>query len=447
MGLHRADERPPHQGSDLGGRVSVAGRLYAQQMPNSIADALGAVQAAQDQVSDLIGSGWDARDELLSVTVEAPSGSTGPTIASGLRPLLHIGRDVRMRVEAGVNYFELGLVQGSLELIDTRADDLSASFDGADLQTAQRARAGDTKAAINLPGTWMATASLNLAAPLTEADPTCAWRVVRRIEVLEHALSERPWWRVADLIEAPSMPVVYVVLDEPELDYVTGGFAVVGIARVEDFARPHGVEQKRTSVRAAAAPMLPDGIPLPEQLYATSSAPVSKLDGILKSRAAACAWAWLANSVTAEGDIGKIEFFGYRRVQFSAGADGITDGEATEDSLNLYRWATAETSPDRILAVRQVVSLNEGPELPSSALDVRRAAEPLFTALRSDAITEVLAFSTGSPRYCHRNGSEECGGCAVCIKVSSGEDDRVASCGRWSCFGERLKGDYYRSGP
>lgn len=354
---------------------------------------MAAVQAAQDQLSDLVDLGWDVGDELLSVTVEAPGGSTGSNISSGLRPLLHTARDVRMRLEAGVNHFEFGLVQGGLRLRDTRAEDLAASFDGSDLRKAQRARAGDSRAAIDLPGTWTATASLNLAAPLIAADSSCAWRVLRRIDVVEHALAERPWWRIADLIEpidTPSMPVVYVVLDDPGHNYVTDGFAVVGIARVEDFARPNGVEQKRISVKAAGAPMLPDGIPLPEQLYAKCSATFSKLDGILKSRAAACAWAWLASSVSAERDSGKIEFFGYKRVQFSVGAEGITDGEAAEESLNLYQWATAETSPDRILAVRQVVSLNDGPKLPSSASDVRRAAEPLFAALRSQAITEVL---------------------------------------------------------
>lgn len=348
------------------------------------------IRAAQDQVSDLIASGWAARDELLSVTIQAPSGSTGSSIASGLRPMLHIARDVRMRVEAGVNHFELGLVQGGLELIDTRADDLSANFDGADLQTAQRARAGDARAAIDLPGSWTAAASLNLAAPLTDADPSCSWRVVREIGVLEHAFSERPWWRLTDLIEAPSASVVYVVLSEAELDYVTDEFAVVGVARVEDFPRPRGAEQKRAAVRAAAAPMLPGGVPLPEQLYATPSRPLSTLGRILRARAGACAWAWLGNSVTAEGKHAEIEFFGFRRVQFSLGADGIVDAEAAEESLNLYRWATAEASPDRVLAVRQVVSLSEGPELPSPASDVRLAAEPLFVALRSEAVTEVL---------------------------------------------------------
>lgn len=348
------------------------------------------IRAAQDQLGDLIASGWVARDELLSVTLEAPPGSTGSSIASGLRPMLHMARDVRMRLEVGVNHFELGLVQGALELIDTRAEDLRANFDGADLQTAQRARAGDTQAAIDLPGSWTATASFNLAAPLTEAEPTCAWRVVRGINVLEHSLSRRPWWRLTDLIDSPSGLVVYVVLNESELVYVTDGFAVVGVARVEDFPRPRGAEQKRTAVRAAAAPILPEGVPLPEQLVATPSRPMSKLAGILRGRAGACAWAWLGNSVTAEGEHAEIEFFGFRRVQFSLGADGIADAEAAEESLNLYRWATAEASPDRVLAVRQVVSLSEGPELPSPASDVRRAAEPLFMALRSEAVTEVL---------------------------------------------------------
>jgi len=77
-------------------------------------------------------------------------------------------------------------------------------------------------------------------------------------------------------------------------------------------------------------------------------------------------------------------------VAFSLGGDGVSQEGVADEAYRLYRWATADQSPDRVLAVRQVVSLHPGPDLPDRPADVRQAAEPLYRALRSSEVAAVL---------------------------------------------------------
>jgi hypothetical protein len=89
------------------------------------------------------------------------------------------------------------------------------------------------------------------------------------------------------------------------------------------------------------------------------------------------------------GDAAQLEFFGYRRRNYRLGSAGYVSTEG-QRAIQVYSWATAETSPDRILAIRQVVSLYEADELPRSPEDVVRAAEPLYQALRAGEVAAVL---------------------------------------------------------
>jgi hypothetical protein len=110
----------------------------------------------------------------------------------------------------------------------------------------------------------------------------------------------------------------------------------------------------------------------------------------LSRRAGALSWGWLSNSVHIDGNEASLEFFGYRRVPFSLVSDGVSPTEVANEVYRLYQWATADQSPDRVLAVRQVVSLHPGPRLPDRPADVRQAAQPLYDALRSNEVAAVL---------------------------------------------------------
>jgi hypothetical protein len=131
---------------------------------------------------------------------------------------------------------------------------------------------------------------------------------------------------------------------------------------------------------------------LPEQLEpAEGHLGAKKLIETLRTRADACAWAWLSNSTTPRDDqsAATVEYFGYRRRDFALPPEGYVAASG-ERASKAYTWATAEASPDRILAIRQVVSLYDGATLPDAPQDVIRAAEPLYLALRAGEVAAVL---------------------------------------------------------
>jgi hypothetical protein len=133
-------------------------------------------------------------------------------------------------------------------------------------------------------------------------------------------------------------------------------------------------------------------VALPEELRPIQGQVASPvLEDALFPKAEACAWAWLSSAVEAlEGaPAASLEFFGYRRKLFDVPTAGYV-GDPGQVAFNLYRWATAEESPDRILAIRQVVSLHDTAALPSRPDDVVTAAEPLYRALRSGEVAAVL---------------------------------------------------------
>lgn len=86
-----------------------------------------------------------------------------------------------------------------------------------------------------------------------------------------------------------------------------------------------------------------------------------------------------------------VEIFGFRRVSHVLSREGVDfDDVQAKSAINLFEWAGRGASVDHLLAVRQVASLSV--EVPPWLIadDVRLAAEPIFTALRSDAVADVM---------------------------------------------------------
>jgi hypothetical protein len=242
-------------------------------------------------------------------------------------------------------------------------------------------------------GEWSGNLTVNLAAPLIRNDVTRAWRAVRTVAVIVHEFSEYPWWRVRELIEDDGRAVVVAVTAEVGVELHTPAFAVVSLERLSSGGQaPEGVASRRVEIRSASGAQLPEGVALPEELEPKEGhIGVEALVHALQPRADACAWAWLSNSTTEldDADAASVEYFGYRRRTFRLGREGYA-GEAGQRAYKLYTWAVSDMSPDRILAIRQVVSLYDGETLPSAPEDVIRAAEPLYLALRAGEVAAVL---------------------------------------------------------
>jgi hypothetical protein len=269
----------------------------------------------------------------------------------------------------------------------------SSVFEGPELERAESAWQGNIGAALLLDGEWSGDLTVSLALPLQQYRGGRAWRAVRRLEVLIQALTAYPWWRTGELIRDGEQPVVVTIVDEGGVEFQTSSFAVLSLDRlVGTGPAPLGVGAKRVSVEASSAAQVPDGLALPEELIPNGGCVgADALADILLARAEACAWAWLSNrtSIDKLGNFASLEYSGYRPRVFRLGADGFT-GEAGQRSTQLYAWATNESSPDRILAIRQVLSLYESDTLPTRPEDVARAAEPLYQALRAGEVAVVL---------------------------------------------------------
>jgi hypothetical protein len=354
-----------------------------------------AVRAISAALTDFATAGCTVTDGLRACRVTiAPAKSEGVPHRALIDAVVSCA-DVYLRFQREQASFELsGTAGGVLSFVSEPAGDPAAVFGPAELTLAKLAWTGNVEAALSLHGEWRGDLSVNLAAPFQQhEDVTRAWRAVRTTTVVTRELEAYPWWRTGELIRDGQRPVVIAVADEEGLAASTSAFVVVSLDRLVGRGPvPHGAGQRRAQVQGSSAGQLPDGLPLPEELELNegSSGAAALADSLLP-RAEACAWAWLSNAARISADSAQVmlEFFGYRRRVFSLGPQGYT-AQVGQRAFRMYTWATAETSPDRILAVRQVVSLYEQDDLPGRPEDIVRAAEPLYQALRAGEVAAVL---------------------------------------------------------
>ncbi|HEY3735540.1 MAG TPA: hypothetical protein VGL63_16650 [Streptosporangiaceae bacterium] len=393
-----ADDREVH-------RPAEGGDLIAPPPGPGPAAALPGVRAISAALASFADAGCAVTDGLLACQVTIPPIQSAGIPHAALIEAVAGCADVYLRFQREETSFELSRTAGSdLEFTSGPDGDADSVFAGEELAGARLAWQGNVEAALSLCGEWRGDLSVNLAAPLQQQEENGdrAWRAVRRTAVITTQLAAYPWWRTGELIRAGQRPVVIAVTDEDGVLAQTPAFAVVSLDQLTGTGpspggpTPGGLGQRREQVQASSAGQLPDGLPLPEELdleAVVGAGPLADalrpLADALRPRAEACAWAWLSNAARVTGDRVTLEFFGYRRRAFSLGPAGYT-GQDGQRALRMYTRATAESSPDRVLAIRQVVSLYEQDELPGKPEDIVRAAEPLYQALRAGEVAAVL---------------------------------------------------------
>jgi hypothetical protein len=111
----------------------------------------------------------------------------------------------------------------------------------------------------------------------------------------------------------------------------------------------------------------------------------------LLSLAAQAAWAGVASkvSVNAATKALDLEYFGYQRTMHSLEDRRCFTPAQAYAAIALHDWVAAGDPTDPTLAIRQVVSLYPDNEVFFKGGDVKAAAEPIFTALRSDAVADA----------------------------------------------------------
>lgn len=357
----------------------------ASNAPGDLEPTFARIDAAADHLSRLDNAGWRLQDSARSIGLSRDH-SPPRDLASAIDPLLDLATDVEILSDTG---FALALVGSALEVRQTPQAP-EDHYSGADLEAALRARDGDSAAALALPGLWSARATVDLAAPLRSTQPPYSWRVVRDADVVADELAAHAWWDLASITRMSTGLPIFVVLSEHPIRVLSTSLAVVSRDEASGIDLPgadHKIDQLATMSRVSAS-----SIPVPEELVPVL--PVlggHAAEARLRAAGAASALAWLASDVVVEDRVARLEFFGLRRVTCLIGPEGVLDPEHQRSLLALYEWATAEPSPDRFLAVRQVASVHEGDQLTAGGDDIRRAAEPVYRALRSDAVAEVFA--------------------------------------------------------
>jgi hypothetical protein len=360
-----------------------------------LAVSVQAVRAISAALANFAAAGCTVTDGLLACQVTIPQDWSDGVPHQALIDALADYSYVHLRFERAQASFELSRTSGGvLDFMTAPTGDPSSVFPPDELAQAQRAWSGDIDAAQSLSGEWSGDLSVNLAAPLQRQDSGGrAWRAVRKIAVVADEVAAYPWWRAGELIRDGDRPVVIAVVDETGATAQTPAFAIVSLDRLTGSGpMPPGTGQRRVQLQSCGAGQLPDGLPLPEELEVSEgSTGATALADLLRPRADACAWAWLSNATTISADDAPavLGYFGYRRLTFNLGAQGYI-ADAGQRALRMYLWATSEPSPDRVLAIRQVVSLYEQHDLPRQPEDVVRAAEPLYQALRAGEVAVVL---------------------------------------------------------
>jgi hypothetical protein len=360
-----------------------------------LAVSVQAVRAISAALADFATAGCTITDSLLACQLTIPRIRSDGAPHQALIDAVADYSYVHLRFERAQASFELSRTAGGvLDFMSAPTGDPSSVFPPEELARAQRAWDGNIDAAQSLCGEWSGDLSVNLAAPLQQQDSGGrAWRAVRRLSVVVDEMAAYPWWRAGELIRNGDQPVVIAVVDENDVAVRTPAFAIVSLDRLTGSGpTPPGTGQRRVQLQSCGAGQLPDGLPLPEELEMNEgSTGATALADLLRPYADACAWAWLSNATTisAGNAYVTLEYFGYRRLMFNLGPQGYA-ADAGQRALRMYLWATSEPSPDRILAIRQVISLYEQHDLPGKPEDVVRAAEPLYQALRAGEVAAVL---------------------------------------------------------
>jgi hypothetical protein len=382
------------KGAGTNSETAAVAEIHPGEIPKSpLAVAAEKVQGVLKSVDQLEAAGCQIADGLLACSVTIPPTESDGIPHRGLLDAIADLADTSLSFRRGALAFDLRLADSTLQFSVAPSGDPASEFSGKQLLQAQRAWGGDIDDASKLSGIWRGSTTVDLASPLKNTDSTRAWRAVRTVAVLVGEMALYPWWRARELFIDPGGPVIVAIASDEGVELLTSRFGVASLDRLIAGVHPTpaGIAQRLAVVTGTGA-QVPTELPLPEELEPVGDPVAAQvLVEALRPWSDACAWAWMSNTTTApdEAESARLEYFGYRRRHFELSKTGYV-GKPGQRAYKLYTWATSEVSADRILAVRQVVSLYEGADLPSVPNDVMRAAEPLYLALRTDKVAAAL---------------------------------------------------------
>lgn len=351
---------------------------------------LAPLHAARIACEALAAGGWQVQDRM-STLIALKAGVADPRAELvPLRPLLPYRVNVQAQAEHPSGRYELRLVNDLFEVADTPDADPERMFETpAEQVDARRARDLDADAALRLPLTWTVTGTFALDRAVNPG-PGVSVLVALTTEAVTRYVTATGLSGVGRLAPVGSSRMLVALETAPAVHL--GQLTVTGLPAPGDLGTltlPDPAVLPGEGTEPGASP--PAGVLLGEQ---TADSEGPWLDVVRHTRKLAAQLVWQALASDPD-DVPVLEFHGYKRVALTLPPlDAWTDRQ-TDDALRLRRWAFAESSPDRLLAIRQVVSLYDRDDALSNARDVQASAEVVYTGLRTDAIAERPSRATG----------------------------------------------------
>jgi hypothetical protein len=347
---------------------------------------LSAIEVAKGDITRLRSIGWIFTDESHRLRVEGAVASPGEAqnsldcFGDGLATL---------RIEGTYGDFRVGLklIGQTFEIMDVPDGVLERFFDEpGEREAARRLEDRETDAALALPLTWHASADLDLGR-LLPAQPGLEVRVVLSSEWLTEEVAQAGVLEISRFVPAHGVRRLYVALTSSAEPVHFGAVSFVGSRGAVDL--PHVANQlpgeDANGNSSRSSPLPSSLIPLGQLDFV---GPWSQVTRVCAAAFGASTWQRLATSVLEDGRI--VEFLGFKRVEARLpGPEELTSNIVTGTQA-LYRWAFQDLSPDRLLAVRQVVSLYQDDVALLRPDDVVESAEVVFIGLRTEAVAEVL---------------------------------------------------------
>lgn len=360
---------------------------------------LGPLQAPAELIKALTHAGWSAQDTRTTISLKR---SDIEDVSSDLELLDAFGTAlVGVRVVGMLNglTIELGRVGGTYEvrsLPEARPEDL---FDVPDLELARNAWDRDADAALALPFTWQINAEVGLDR-LLSLPPEVDVRISLTAASVNAVMAKMTLGELGTFVPALGVRRVYLAFDAAPEPLHLGSLTFTGLAT--DDSGPDTAPFTLV-VPGPAEPLPGEGenrrsggteLPLPVCLLPVDGADTIGTWQAVRTRGEALAalivWAMVASEVVIDGSEYLLEFRGLKHVAMTLPDPSLLDASAIAAAITLRSWVFHDASPDRLLAVHQVVSLYQDTDALWHADDVLDGAEIVYAGLRSEAVAEAI---------------------------------------------------------
>jgi hypothetical protein len=337
-------------------------------------------------VTRLRAENWSVTDGLAGAVLESPTLDSHQPLLDVLNLLHGLVIDARITGSRPGGQCVLHYREGELSVARRPDGTPRSMFDElAEQEIAERLWAGEARAAFELTWAWSARAEVSLGDLVTSPPSHVDVRVAIFSTTICETIASTPFWRLGELLSAPGDRRVFLALDGPATATHLGSLTLAGPdLKIADV--PPAIDWQTNPELISELPQLPR----PSAL--TRLDPGSQVDAaweelvtVLRATAGAAAWCELATDVRIKDQGVQLTFRGFRRITLT-----LTPPADPEGVLSLHGWATAESSPDRLLAIQQVASLQEANQLLDQAGDLRGSAEIVYSGLRTQAVAEAV---------------------------------------------------------